>query len=287
MSLLQQTPALLTALRGAMTPKFLATRSADGIPNVVPCISLLPTEDQEDTLFFGNFLLRKSIKNLQEDRRVAILVVTPELQGWTLKGEFIEFQPTGPYVDRQKGSPLLRYNAYTGVRNVGLIRLLSVEGTFALSKLQVLKDYWLTRLAAISRGNAQKTLSGNGLTIPLAVRREFARMAAVKVLAWVGPDGYPQVIPSLSLLPAGQKKLIYRKKDGFLSPDGPGPGGCQYPHLGSHLLSDQRALVGIRSIGGYPGGRDLRRRAAVSGRANSLMGAHRIMIPFFDDPALS
>ena len=51
MSLLQQTPALLTALRGAMTPKFLATRSADGIPNVVPCISLLPTEDQEDTSF--------------------------------------------------------------------------------------------------------------------------------------------------------------------------------------------------------------------------------------------
>ncbi len=218
MSLLKQTPNLLNALRGAMTPKFLATRSAQGIPNVVPCISLLPTEDQEDTLFFGNFLLRKSIKNLLEDRRIGILVVTPELKGWTLKGEFVEFQPTGPYVDRQKGSPLLRYNAYTGVRNVGLIRLLSVEGTFAISKLEVLKDYWLTRLAAIRQGNVQKKLSGNNVTIPLAVRGEFARMAAVKVLAWIGLDGYPKVIPSLSLLPAGQKKLIYRKMDGFLSP---------------------------------------------------------------------
>ena len=267
MSLLQQTPALLTALRGAMTPKFLATRSADGIPNVVPCISLLPTEDQEDTLFFGNFLLRKSIKNLQEDRRVGILVVTPELQGWTLKGDFIEFQPTGPYVDRQKGSSLLRYNAYTGVRNVGLIRLLSIEGTFAISKLQVLKDYWLARLSAVSRGNDQKTLSDNGVTIPLAVRREFARMAAVKVLAWVGPDGYPQVIPSLSLLPAGQKKLVCRKKAGFLSPAAQAlvaaniltSEAISYQTKGHWSESDRSGVIRVEEIyaGGppYPGGR--------------------------------
>jgi hypothetical protein len=218
MSLLEQQPDLLTALRGEMTPKFLATRSADGIPNVVPCISMLPAEDQEDTLFFGNFLLRKSIKNLREDRRVGILVVTPELRGWVLKGDFIEFQTTGPYVDRQKNSSLLRYNAYTGVRNAGLIRLHSLERTFAISKLQVLKDYWLARLAAISQGHDRKTLSSNGVIIPLAVKLEFARMAAVKVLAWLGSDGYPQVIPSLSLQPAGQNKLACRRKPEFPSP---------------------------------------------------------------------
>ena len=69
MSILEDEPGLLDALRGAMTPKFLATRSPDdesgiGAPNVVPCISILPADDQPDTLFFGNFLLRKSIKNL-------------------------------------------------------------------------------------------------------------------------------------------------------------------------------------------------------------------------------
>ena len=75
MPLLEQTPGLLNALRGEMTPKFLATRSTGGIPNVVPCISLIPTEDREDTLFFGNFLLRKSIRNLQEDQRVGIPLI--------------------------------------------------------------------------------------------------------------------------------------------------------------------------------------------------------------------
>jgi hypothetical protein len=218
MALLEQPPGLLAALHGEMTPKFLATRSAEGIPNIVPCISLMPAEDQEDILFFGNFLLRKSIKNLDEDLRVAILVVTPELQGWILKGDFIEFQPSGPYVDLQKSSSLLRYNAYTGVRNAGLIRLRSLERTFAVSKLQVLKDYWLARLSAFRQVNNQRTLSNNGLIIPLAVRNEFARMAAVKVLAWVGSDGYPNVIPTLSLQPAGQKKLVCWKKAGFPTP---------------------------------------------------------------------
>src|SRR5512136_2652903 len=178
MSLLEQTPGLLDALRGEMTPKFLATRSVDGVPNVVPCVSLLPADDQPDTVFFGNFLLRKSIKNLQADTRVGILVITPELRGWRLTGDFVEFQRTGPYVERQMSSSLLRYNAYTGVRNAGVIRVRSVEGSFAISKLQVAKDFALAHLAALMLHQ------NGGITLPLAVRREFARMVAVKVLAW-------------------------------------------------------------------------------------------------------
>ena len=79
MPLLKQTPGLLDALRGEMTPKFLATRSPDGVPNVVPCVTMLPAKDQPDTLFFGNFLLRKSIKNLKQDTRIGVLVITAEV----------------------------------------------------------------------------------------------------------------------------------------------------------------------------------------------------------------
>src|SRR5512136_1053893 len=143
MSILEQTPDLLDALRGEMTPKFLATRNADGVPNVVPCISILPADDQPDTLFFGNFLLRKSIQNLKQDARVGILVVTPQLQGWILSGDLIEFQRAGPYVDRQMSGPLLRYNAYTGIRDAGVLRVISVDRSFGISKLQVLTEYLL------------------------------------------------------------------------------------------------------------------------------------------------
>ena len=208
MPLLEQTPGLLEALRGEMTPKFLATRSAAGDPNVVPVVSTLPADEEPDTLFFGNFLLRKSIRNLKEDSRVGLLVITEALQGWMLTGDFIEFQQTGPYVDRQMGSALLRYNPYTGIRNAGIIRVRSVDAAFRISKMQVALDYVLTRLGTLT--GAGRDGEAIGVAMPPPVLQEFGKMIAVKVLAWLGEDGYPVVVPMLSLQPAGQRLLIGR-----------------------------------------------------------------------------
>ncbi len=204
MTILEQHSGLLDALRGEMTPKFLATRSAAGVPNVVPCVSIMPADDQPDTIFFGNFLLRKSIRNLKEDSRVGILVITPELNGWILQGDFVEFQCTGLYVDRQMSGSLLRYNAYTGIRDAGVIRVRSVVSTFTISKMQVAKDYLLARAAALRKPSR----TDDGTVMPLQVRREFEKMIAVKVLAWIGNDGYPQAIPALSLQPASVETLV-------------------------------------------------------------------------------
>ncbi len=207
MSTVEQTPRLLQALKGAMTPKFLATRSEAGVPNVVPLVSLLPAEDEPGTLFFGNFLLRKSVRNLQEDRRVGMLVITQEMEGWMLKGDFVEFQSTGPYYEQQMSSPLLRYNAYTGIRDAGVIRVRSLEGRFRVSRLQVMCDFLLARQAARRAGPR----AAGAVTLPFAVRREFAKMVAIKVLAWLDRDGYPLVAPALSLQPAGEQALVCRQ----------------------------------------------------------------------------
>ena len=212
MTILEQHPGLLAALRGEMTPKFLATRSAHGAPNVVPCITLQPADDQLDTVFFGNFLLRKSIQNLNEDTRVGILVVTPELRGWILQCDFLEFQRTGAYVDKQMSGSLLRYNAYTGIRDAGIIRVRSVVGTFAISKLQVMTDFLRAHFAGASES------ASVGVTMPYQVQSEFAKMVAVKVLAWLGDDGYPMVVPALSLQPADAQTLAC-----YLSPQLPRP----------------------------------------------------------------
>ena len=204
MSVLSDAPGLLQALSGEMTPKFLATRSAEGTPNVVPCITLLPAGDVPDVLTFGNFLLRKSIKNLEQDRRVGILVITTDLRGWILTGDFLEFQRSGPYVDRQMSSSLLRYNAYTGIRNAGVIRARSVDASFAIPRLVVLRDFVLARLSAL-RGWGR---GEGGVTVPLPVRIEFGKLMAVKVLAWVGSQGYPVIVPATSMQPAGPANLV-------------------------------------------------------------------------------
>jgi hypothetical protein len=201
MTILEQHPGLLDALRGELTPKFLATRSAAGAPNIVPCITLQPADDQPDTVFFGNFLLRKSVRNLKQDTRAAVFVITPELHGWMLKCDFVEFQRTGPYVDKQMSGPLLRYNAYTGIRDAGILRVLSVGEEFAISKRQVIADYVRARLAGASKPSTASAL------MPRQVQTEFSRMIAIKVLAWLAEDGYPVVRPALSLQPIGARTL--------------------------------------------------------------------------------
>lgn len=202
MSLLATQPGLLQALSHEMTPKFLATRSASGVPNIVPCTSIMPAGDIEDRLIFGNFLLHKSVDNLDANPRVGILVLTTDLEGWVLQGEFQSWQRAGDYVDRLNSTDLLRYNAYTGIRNAGIIQVGAVLRHFQISKLQVLADYLLARA---SRAPA----APDGATaMPLPVQERFSPMTAVRALAFLDGQGYPLVAPVLSLQPAGESALV-------------------------------------------------------------------------------
>jgi len=205
MPLLNARPDLLQALSEEMTPKFLATRSADGIPNVVPVTSLMLSGDVENRLIFGNFLLRKSVGNLDQDPRVGILVITPNLEGWMLQGDFLGWQQTGAYADRLNSTDLLRYNAYTGIRNAGIVQVRAVLRHFRIPKLRVLGDYLLARAAArLSPALSEVERSVEGpITLPRPVRERFGQMMAVRVLAFLDSEGYPLTVPMLSLQPVG------------------------------------------------------------------------------------
>jgi len=199
-----------------MTPKFLATRSAASVPNVVPCTSIMPAGDAEehirDRLIFGNFLLRKSVENLDEDPRVGILVITTDLEGWMLQGDFQGWQRAGAYVDRLNSTDLLRYNAYTGIRNAGIIEVRSVMRHFRISKLRVLADFALARAARVAGVGPEQVGSGRPLqssvAMPPGVQEKVSPMTAVRVLAYLDDEGYPLAVPVLSLQPAGESALI-------------------------------------------------------------------------------
>ena len=208
MSLLSTYPGLLQALSGEMTPKFLASRSAEGVPNVVPVTSLMLAGDVEDRLIFGNFLLRKSVRNLDADSRVGILVITTDLEGWVLQGDFLEWQRAGAYVDRINDTDLLRYNAYTGIRNAGVVQVRKVLRHVRISRLRVLADYLLARAGALVVAPDIPPGAEGVVAMPRPVRAGFSPMTAVRVLAFLDDEGYPVVAPVLSLQPAGERALV-------------------------------------------------------------------------------
>jgi len=163
----------------------------------------MPAGDVEGRLIFGNFLLRKSVRNLDADSRLGILVITTDLEGWVLQGDFVGWQRSGAYVDRIMNTNLLRYNAYTGIRNAGIVQVRAILRYFRLAKLRVLAEYLLARAAARSWRWPQDVT-----VMPLPVRKRFSLMTAVRVLALLNTEGYPIIVPVLSLQPAGESVLV-------------------------------------------------------------------------------
>lgn len=196
-------PAVMRALAGMRTPKFLATRDADGIPNVVPVLSLEAADEQ--TIIFAEMMIWKTRRNLQADRRLAIMVLAPDLRGWTVRGRFVGFQTTGPHLDRIMANENMRYNAYGGIRSAGVIQVAEVTRTFKLSQARVLVDAarsrWLARRLARD-GPAEEAM-------PVQVRDKFGRVQAAKALAILDAGGHPDCLPALSLAPAGPARLVF------------------------------------------------------------------------------
>jgi len=195
-------PAIIEALAGERTPKFLATLSSEDVPNVVPIISLQAAD--ESTVIFGEFMMWKTRRNLEVNPRVALAVMTAS-QGWVIKGDFLEFQRSGPHFDRIMASDTFRYNAYAGIRNAGVIRVRSVVRAFALSRPAVLLEMARARWSA--RRVRRRDVAA--VTVPIQVRQKFARLQAAKVLAYLDSDGYPDIVPALSLTPAGEQTLVF------------------------------------------------------------------------------
>jgi predicted pyridoxine 5'-phosphate oxidase superfamily flavin-nucleotide-binding protein len=196
-------PAAVRALAAARAPKFLATRDATGIPNVVPILSLEATDER--TIIFGELMIWKTRRNLEADPRVAVMVLAPDLRAWTIRARFVEFQRSGAYFDHIMSSENVRYNAYSGIRSAGVIEVEEVVRTSKISQAGLLLD------AARSRWLARR-LSRDGPAeeaMPVQVWEKFGRLRAAKALAVLDADGHPDCLPALSLVPAGLARLVF------------------------------------------------------------------------------
>ncbi len=190
------------ALAGPMVPKFLATVGEDGDPNIVPVISLQPWDDS--TLVFGEYLMQKSRRNLRANEHVGVLVFTEALEAWALRGTFLGFKETGEWFDHVSRSELLRYNAYTGIRAAGALRVEACSPKITFSKAAVLAGFAHASVAAtlLKGGGPEREV------MPRPVAEKFGRLQAVRAGAFVAPDGFPPVWPMLGCLAAGASRLV-------------------------------------------------------------------------------
>jgi len=207
---------LKSAIEGETTPKFLATFDDAGQPNCVPVTTLTPLRD--DILVFGEFMMRKTRRNLLGNNRVGISVITKHFESWNLEGVFLGFEEAGEAVDLINNSRLFRYNAYTRIRAAGRIQVTSVSSKLALGSAGLLARYVETRVLAglLRRGKPSngKAPSANApsfadrLVMPSRVAEKFRRLAAVRAVGYRDTDGAPRVFSTVVCVAAGANRLL-------------------------------------------------------------------------------
>jgi len=100
--------------------KFLSTVDINGVPNVAYIGSLVAAD--EETLIYAESMGVKTKRNLREGAKVAALVVLKdEIIAYQVKGVFKGFQTSGFYYEQLSRRPEYFFNAYFGVRAVGVI----------------------------------------------------------------------------------------------------------------------------------------------------------------------
>ena len=192
----------LKVFRKEYFPKFLATVDANGVPNVVPVLTLRAAD--ESTLIFARFMVWKTARNLESTRKAAVACIGPGLHVWAMKGDFVEFVKQGPYLEQFNETALFRYNAYAGVNEVGVIKVRDVMPPKPVNWLRT-----LIAQRAVARAAADAAARDGMGPMPLQVVQQFRRKAALKFIAHVGPDGYPTPRPAMALFPVTHKRLAF------------------------------------------------------------------------------
>ena len=167
--------------------KFLATTSAEGDPNVALIVSQVPVG--LDRLVFGEFMMVKTRKNLDENPRVASLAVTEKLEMAGFKAEVVDWVQSGPYIDRINNIEFFRYNAYAGIHNAAVMVVRDILPLpTRVSYPAFVRDFVMVRAAGGCRDEG-------GVEIPGPVADKLNGIMVVKVLAFQGEDGYPGIVP--------------------------------------------------------------------------------------------
>jgi len=178
----------IESLRPAMKIGLLATIDDEGLPHVTLLSSLQAAS--ATTLTFGQFIEGRGKNHLKKNARVGFLVMTLARQMWRGTAVFTGTLRSGPELDTYNQVPMFRYNAYFGIHTVFTFDLVQHGGREPLPTARIASAALATRAAAILSGSRSPNTALNPWTESL-----MNGMGNLKFAAFVGPDGFPRIVP--------------------------------------------------------------------------------------------
>ena len=180
----------------------VASISPEGLPHVSLITSIMAPKPDQITL--GQFCEGLSKQYIQRNHNIAFLIMTRDKKLWRGKARWTHLKKEGPEYERYNEIPMFRYNTYFGINTVHYLDLIETSEGQDLPMLPIVISAILTRFAKsrVPPDKAERILT------PFA-EKLFNRLESLKFLAYLGPGGYPALIPVIQCQAAGSRRLAF------------------------------------------------------------------------------
>ena len=204
----------MTAKRTAFTPEeqkafepaekigIVASVDPEGRPHISLITSIMAPRPDQITL--GEFCRGLSKQYIQQNPHVAFLIMTMDRRFWRGRARWTHLRREGPEYQRYNDIPMFRYNTYFGINTVHYLDLVETSSPAPLPMAAIVAGALLTRAGkgAAATGHTTRILKpfAEGL---------FNQMGSLKFISYVGPEGFPELVPVVPCQAADSRRLAF------------------------------------------------------------------------------
>jgi len=192
----------IQAFRPAEKIGLVASINPEGLPHLTLITSIGAAGPRQVTL--GEFCKGASKSHIRKNPNIGFLVMTLDRRMYRGHARWTHLRQEGPEYESYNDLPMFRYNAYFGINTVHYLDLIDLRGPDNLPLPQIILSALMTKAAkgGVISGKSERVLSPFGEDL-------FNRLDALKFIAYIRKDGYPEIIPLLQCQAADSGRLAF------------------------------------------------------------------------------
>ena len=180
----------------------LASVNPQGLPHITLLASMMAASPQE--LVWGQFTEGSVYEIVKNNPKTSFLIMNMQKELWRGKAVWREQRQQGREFDLYNNQPMFRYNAYFGIHTVHYLDLQGHSGKQALPMNKVVPSAVLTLGAKFLAAKDRENEVMNPWT-----RKLMDKIGNLKFLAYVGEDGFPNMIPVIQAVSLDSSHILF------------------------------------------------------------------------------
>ncbi len=180
----------------------VASISPEGLPHITLITSIGAAGPKQ--VILGEFCKGSSKSQIRKNPKVGFLVMTMDRKMWRGHAKWTHLRQEGPEYEKYNDLPMFRYNAYFGINTVHYLDLVDLKGPDGLPLPKIILSALMTKIAksGVPSGSTDRILTAFGENL-------FNRLDALKFIAYIRKDGYPEIVPLLQCQAADSRRLAF------------------------------------------------------------------------------